>query len=318
MIRRALVLFYLAAVSAFCLLAGDRPGLAQSTLPLRLGVMPIEGAAQAFYAQDQGFFKAAGLDVTITVLPNGSSIVAAATGGSLDVGFGSPPPLILARQHDVPVRYIAYAPVYTGGPPLSAIMVAKGSPIRTGADLNGKIVAVGGLHDVGQYQVQAWIDQNGGNSATVQFIEMPYAQMGAALQAGRISAAGETEPFITSSKDVAQVIGSMNEAVAKHYLMAGWFSTDGFLKENPETARRFIAAMQQSARWANAHPKEATAILVRVTKINPDVAAVMARDYFDESSRPDPKLLQPVIDMLMKYGKLTPFAASDLLWTPPR
>jgi NitT/TauT family transport system substrate-binding protein len=294
------------------------PAAAQALLPVRLGVMPIEGAAQAFYAQELGFFKASGLDVSVTVLPNGSSIVAAATGGSLDIGFGSPPPLILARQHEVPVRYIAYAPVFTGGAPLSAIMVAKGSPIRTGADLNGKIIAVGGLHDVGQYQVQAWIDQHGGDSSTAQFIEMPYAQMAAALQAGRISAAGATEPFITSSKDVAQVIGSMNEAVAKHYLMAGWFSTDGFLKQNPETARRFIGAMQQSAKWANAHPKEATAILVRVTKINPEVAAVMARDYFDESGKPDPKLLQPVIDMLMKYGKLTPFTASDLLWTPPR
>jgi len=294
MLRRSLHFSALALGAAFSLLAGAAPSLGQTPLPLRLGVMPIEGAAQAFYAQEQGFFKAAGLDVTLTVLNNGSSIVAAATGGSLDIGFGSPPPLILARQHDVPVRYIAYAPVFMGGAPLSAIMVAKGSSIRTGADLNAKIVAVGGLHDVGQYQVQSWIDQNGGNSATVQFIEMPYAEMGAALQAGRISAAGETEPYITSSKGVAQVLGSMNAAVANHYLMAGWFSTDGYLQRNPETARRFIAVMQQTARW------------------------VMARDYFDESGRPDPKLLQPVIDMLMKYGKLTPFAATDLLWTPPR
>ncbi len=127
---------------------------AADLVPLRLGVMSIEGAAQAFYAQEQGFFKNAGLDVALTVLPNGSSIVAAATGGSLDIGFGSPPPLILARQHDVPVRYIAYAPVFMGGRPLSAIMVAKGSPIKSGADLNGKIAGRrSGLHDVGQYQV---------------------------------------------------------------------------------------------------------------------------------------------------------------------
>jgi NitT/TauT family transport system substrate-binding protein len=294
------------------------PAAAADPTPLRLGVMPIEGAAQAFYAQEQGFFKNAGLDVTLTVLPNGSSIVAAATGGSLDVGFGSPPPLILARQHDVPVRYIAYAPVFMGGRPLSAIMVLKGSPIKTGADLNGKIVAVGGLHDVGQYQVQAWIDKHGGSSSTVQFVEMPYAQMAAALQANRIVAAGQTEPFITASKGVADILGSMNEAVANHYLMAGWFSTDGFLQHNPDTAKRFIAAMQQSAKWANAHPREADAILVRYTKLSPDVLEVMARDTFDEAARPDPKLLQPVIDMLMKYGNLKPFSATDLLWQPPR
>ncbi len=129
---------------------------------------------------------------------------------------------------------------------------------------------------------------------------------------------GKTEPFITSSKDVADSLGSMNEAVANHDLMAGWFSTDGFLQRNSDTAKRFIAAMAQTAKWANAHPHEADAILVRYTKLSPDVLAVMARDKFDESTRPDPKLLQPVIDMLMKYGSLTPFSASDLLWQPPR
>jgi hypothetical protein len=34
--------------------------------------------------------------------------------------------------------------------------------------------------------------------------------------------------------------------------------------------------------------------------------------------RPDPKLLQPAIDLMMKYGKLSPFAPGDLLWTPGR
>lgn len=38
----------------------------------------------------------------------------------------------------------------------------------------------------------------------------------------------------------------------------------------------------------------------------------------DEAARPDPKRLQPAIDLMMKYGKLSPFAPGDLLWTPGR
>ena len=42
------------------------PVLAATLLPVRLGAMPIDTAAEAFYALDQGFFTAAGLDVTLT------------------------------------------------------------------------------------------------------------------------------------------------------------------------------------------------------------------------------------------------------------
>jgi NitT/TauT family transport system substrate-binding protein len=303
---------------AALLITSSTSSRAAELIPLQLGVMPIEGAAEAFYADQLGYFKANGLDVTVTVLPNGSAIIAGVVQGSLNIGFGSPPSLILARQRSLPVRYISYAPIFTGGAPLSAVMVAKNSPVKSGADLNGKIVAVAGLHDVGSYQVAAWIDKTGGDSTTVKFVEMPYSEMGVALDQGRVAAAGNTEPFITAAKDVARVVGNMNTAVAPRYLMAGWSSTDDWLQKHPDTAKRFIASMQQAARWANSHPKESAAILARITKISPDVIAVMARDQFDESARPDPRLLQPVIDLMMKYGKLAPFTATDLLWLPPR
>jgi len=293
------------------------PLAAQADGPaINVGAMPIAGAAQVFYAQEQGFFKAAGLDVNLIVLPNGAAIVAASTSGSVDIGFGSPSPLILAHLKGLPVRFITYASLYTGPPVTSALMAARNSAVRTGADLNGQPVAVNGLHDIGQFEVQAWVDRNGGNSETVQFVEMPYGTMMDALSRGRVAAASETEPWVSMATDGARVIGNLNDIVAPRYALAGWFATNSWLAANPQLAARFIAVMQQTARWANTHPKEAGALLQRYTKVTADVAVVVLKQLqFDDTGRADPKYLQPVVDMIAKYGKTPAFNAAELIWS---
>ena len=289
---------------------------AADPIALQLGAMPIDPSGEAFYGQDGGFFRAAGLDVHVTVLNNGSALAAATSAGTLDVGFGSPAPVILAHQRGLAVRFIAPAAIYTGPLPNSSLMVAKGAPIHSGADLNGKTVAVAGLHDLTQYSTQAWIDKNGGDSKTVAFIEVPYAEMGVALQQGRIAAGCVIEPYTTAVKAVAQTIGNLNEAIAHRYLLAGWFATEAWLARNAPVAERFVGAMSKIARWGNAHHRESAAILTTYTKIPPETIATMARSHYDESPRVEPPVLQPVIDVMVKYGSLKPVNAADLIWSP--
>jgi NitT/TauT family transport system substrate-binding protein len=140
--------------------------------------------------------------------------------------------------------------------------------------------------------------------------------MGVALAQGRIAAACVIEPFTSSIKSGARMLGNLNAAVASRYLLAGWFATEAWLAKNSDAARRFVSAMGQTARWANAHQRESAPILVRYTKILPEVAAVMARARYDDSPRVEPRVLQPVIDVMVKYGSLAPVAAADLIWTP--
>jgi NitT/TauT family transport system substrate-binding protein len=311
MTTRTAFLFALGAT-----MAAPVRALAAEPTALQLGAMPIDPAGEAFYGQDGGFFRAAGLDVKVTVLNNGSALAAATSSGSLDVGFGSPAPVILAHQRGLAVRFIAPAAVYTGPLANSSLMVAKGSPIRTGADLNGKTVAVAGLHDLTQYSTQAWIDKNGGDSKTIAFIEVPYAEMGVALQQGRIAAGCVIEPYTTAVKALAQTIGNLNDAIARRYLLAGWFATEPWLAQHTAVAERFVAAMSKIARWANTHHRESAAILTTYTKIPPETIATMSRSRYDENPRVEPDVLQPVIDVMVKYGGLKPMAATDLIWSP--
>ncbi len=288
------------------------PAGAATLLPVRLGVMPIDTAGQAFYAVDQGFFTAAGLDVTLTILNNGSAIAAAASAGALDIGFGSPSPVMQAHLSGLPIWFIAPGAVWDGNT-VAAIMVPKGSPIHSGADFNGKTMAVSGLHDLTSYTALAWIDRTGGNSASVQFVEIPYAQMGIALGQGRVSAALTIQPFSSQLSSDATSVGNLS--LSTHpYLLAGWFAMAPYIQQNPEAVRRFALAMRQAAHWANAHQKESAAILARYSKMDPAQVAQSTRAHYDEDARFDPQLLQPVIDVMVRYGKVAPIAPNNLIW----
>ncbi len=222
-------------------------------------------------------------------------------------------PLAQAHARGLNFRVIAPATIYNGTTPVNVIMVAKNSTVKTGADLNGQTVAVNGLRDLTQYEMQAWIDQNGGDVKTVKLIETPFSEMAAALEAGRVAAGILAEPFWTAALDTCRVIGNGSAPVGKHFMVTGWFGSTDWLTKNADTAKRMQAVMLQIARWANANHAATQAIVPKYTKITPEVAAHMVRAVLGET-RPDPALIQPVIDVAVKYGDLQPMRASELIW----
>lgn len=305
----------LAAAGALAVaLTAQRPARAQSGVPLELGAMPTDGSAEALYADDRGFFKDGGIDARLTVMTNTASLAAAVQGGTLEIGFGSIVPLAEARARGINFKIIWPAATFVGPPSPNLIMVAKTAPFKTAADLDGKTIAVNGLRDLTQYEVQAWIDRNGGDVRSVKLVEIPFSEMAAALAAGRVDAAILAEPFLTAAKSTARVLGDANVAIAPRYAITCWFATENWLAQRPDVARRFAAVMQQTSRWANRHRSETAAILSRRSKIPPEVSSTMSRSFYGES-RPEPAMFQPVLNAASRYGTLPPTNASDLIWT---
>jgi NitT/TauT family transport system substrate-binding protein len=293
------------------------PGLARAAdpTPVQLGTMGADGSAEPFYGVDHGFFKDAGLDVNITVMQNTAQLASAVAGNALEIGYGSVIPVAQAHLRGLEFRVIAPA-FEAGGPaPTNLLLVAKDSTIKTGADLNGLTVAVNGLRDLSQYETQAWIDQNGGDIKTVKLIEIPFPEMGVAVASGRVAAAISAEPFTTVALAGGQVrvLGNASSSVGKLYAATCWFATPAWLQANADAAHRFQSAMLKIAKWANANHAETEAIVLKYTKIAPEVAAKMARTTYGET-KITAALLQPVINLAVKYGGMDPVPAADLIW----
>lgn len=301
---------------ALCLLCAPHGAATAADMTvLRIGTVPIEPAADILYGKDQGFFKDVGLDVQVDILANGQNLLGAVSSGTYDISTSSTVAVAIARERGIPIRMIAPNSIHLNSAPTDLLMVAQNSPVRSARDLNGKTIAVSGLSNLPYVTVRAWLAKNGGDVSTMKFAEFPIPAMAEALQLGRIDAAVLTEPFITAAKNVARPLSSPYDVIAPKFVIAGWFATDTWLQQHPDLAKRFIAALRKTHDWANTHQKESAVILIRYTKLAPDVVAQMTRSVFGTTL--DPQLIQPVLDTAAASGMLPrPMTAADLIWEP--
>ena len=299
-------------------LAGTRGiAAAQSLIPVRIGVQPVESAGQAFYGLDLGWFRAAGLDVQLTPLSNGAELVAAVLSGSLDVGLSAVGSVAQAHVKGLNVKLIAPAGMYLSSAPTDVTMVAKDSTIHTAADLTGKTVAVNGIGNFLMYATQAWIDKNGGDSKRVKWIELPFSAMGDALAAHRVDAATLAEPFVSDAQPVARTLAFPLDVIASRCPATTWFANGSWLANQPAVAMKTVDVLRRSAIWANTHPKETGAILLRYTKIKPETLAAMTRSTYGTDLLVSE--IQPLIDAGVKYGDIDhALAANDIMWKAPK
>ncbi len=308
--------------SALGLLAafGAAPTIVRAQTPsaIKLGVIPIEPSAEAFYGSDMGFFKKHGLDVELQMMNNGASIAAAVASGALDVGFCDCVTIASAHARGVPFLYIAPGILNTDTAPTFGIVVAGNGPIHTAKDMNGKTFAVNAINNISHIPVLAWIDNNGGDSKTMKWIELPLPAIPDAIEAGRIDGGVEGEPFIQFAVSKGERAIFMDKgAIAPRFMLSGWFATKDWLAKNPAAAKAFIAAIAETAAWANANPAASAPILSKYSKTPVAVIEKMHRGLYAEQLRTTD--LQPIIDCAVKYGVIpSRYPASDLFYAPPR
>jgi NitT/TauT family transport system substrate-binding protein len=301
-----------ALLVAAALAAAPRIARAAGT-PMRIALLPIDTDSLPYYAQDLGYFEQAGIEPQISVIQAGSSVVSAIVGGSIDVGFTNVIALAAAHLHDVPIAAIAAAGIYEAHEtPTAAIVVPKTSAIRTARDFTGKTMACSGLKNLGQWAPAAWIDKNGGDSDAVKFVEMPFPDMPLALAQGRVDAAFPAEPFITLSKDSSRVFADAFAAVGPRFNLGVWVTSKPWADAHRPLVSAFAGVMSKTAQWSNANHPQSGAILAKYARLEPGVAASMAR--VPNATRLQAGDMQPVIDLATRYGTLpSPALAADTL-----
>lgn len=275
---------------------------------------PVDSAAEVFYAKDMGFFAKQGLEVNIEPGTNGSAMASAVASDAVDVGYSDLVTLAKAYLKGIPFVAIAPAALWTSFAPVAGLAVMSSSPIKNARDLDGKVIAIPGLATLAEYSPRAWIDQNGGDSSAVKFIEMPYSAMPAALTAGRIDAAYLSEPFLAVVKKDIRILGYTHNAVARQFLQSAWFTTPQWAKDHADLVKRFATAIRETAIWANQKGNQAKSagILAKYSKTDLAIIGSMERAQFAEQLTG--ALIQPAINVSAKYGKFDPFPADRLIY----
>jgi NitT/TauT family transport system substrate-binding protein len=302
-------------MAAAQLVAGGGAGAqdAQSA-PLRLGSTANDSYAEPFYADDQGLFRRAGLNVTVEAFPSGAAVTTALAGNAIDVGITNPISLANAVEHGLAFQFFAVAATYNREE--LALCVASDSPFRTAKDLDGKTIATTAVKDSNSLHVVAWIDGNGGDSSTVSLVEMPFSAMAPAVRRGTVAAAPIAEPALSQARKAGgiRVLGHPMDVYGKNFMVGGYFARTEYVAANLPLIRRLTAAIYATARWANDHPDESAAILAKYSRMDPDAVRTMNRAPYGTALRPG--MLQPYLDLGFKYGYVKRhFTATELIRT---
>lgn len=282
--------------------AGVVIGQAGRPSRLRVASTPNEEVTPILYAQSAGLFRAAGLDVDLQVISSGTAITAAVVGGAIDIGRASLFGVITAHVRGVPLVLVAPNAVAESSRAEGGLLVLAGSPIRTARDMNGKIVSAAALNDILVVSVRSWVDQGGGDSKSLQFVELTGSAVGTALDAGRVDAAAVVNPLLTQMLATGKYrsIGRPTDAVSPRFLAAAFVSTTDFVQRARATVTAFASAIDKASAYCNDHPQQTAQILADFLKLDLATIQQMARSRYDVTL--DPRDIQPEIDAAARYG----------------
>ena len=114
------------------------------------------------------------------------------------------------------------------------------------------------------------------DDSDIDFVELPFPDMNAAVESGDVDVAWQAEPFITlgAADGLVSVADPMYETTPSMPL-AGMFASQSWIEDNPELASAFYRAMQRSLEAASDDEAMRDAIAAN-TETPPEVVAELA------------------------------------------
>jgi NitT/TauT family transport system substrate-binding protein len=280
------------ALLAGCGSAGDGEEAAPAPVDLvevKVGLLPIVDVAPLFLGREKGFFAKRGMDLKTELAQAGPQIVPGVVSGKYHIGFANMTSLMLTHANKTPIQVVASGVASTGqaGLDYGAVVVPVDSPIRTAADLTGKTILVNAVGSIGDTTVRESVRKAGGDPKNLKFVAAPLPRMQADLEAGKGDAAWVVEPFLALTKGAGGRVVAWNYVdVAKGLTVAAYFTNTKLMRDNPDLVQRFVDAINESMRFANAHPDQIRRVMPTYMKIEEVLTAAMTLPFWpDEINR---------------------------------
>jgi NitT/TauT family transport system substrate-binding protein len=250
--------------------------------PITVGILPIAALAPLWYGIEQGYFEDEGLDVSTEIGSSGSQLAPAVLNGDYQFAVGEYLSIMQARENDVGVQVVANLTNGADAPDqaINALMVKADSGIETVDDLAGKTIAVNGLGGIEEIAVRAILDDQGVDSSGVEFTEVAFPEMNAAVEAGEADVAAQLEPFITLGEQAGLVnlLDPFYESIPGMPLGL-FFGSEEWLAENPDLAEAFVRALGRSIE-ASSDTEAMKETIVANTETDAELVDQIALDHW--------------------------------------
>lgn len=214
-----------------------------------------------YAAEEQGYFKEAGLKVNLITpagTDDGIKLVAA---GKADLAISYPKQIILARGENIPIKSVG-AIVRSS---LNQLMVRKDSGVKTLKDLEGKKVGYASF-DIDKETVKAMVAQAGGDPSKVEFVDVGYDLMPGietkqvdAIIGGYIN----HEKILLEKKGIElETFAPADFGVPNNYELA-FVASDDAIKNNNDTIQAFLGAAKKGFEYTQKNPDKALDLILK-------------------------------------------------------
>jgi NitT/TauT family transport system substrate-binding protein len=257
--------------AAGLVLAGSGAATAQTgRTPVRIGFVPVIGAASLYVMAGAGWAREAGLDIATTKFDSGPAGIQALASGTLDAMFIGVAPIAVARAKGVPVKVVAAAGLGGSGFAVSgalaaeferaggdaarafaAFRTAQGRPARIGALPPGGVPTVALHHWLRRI---ARVDP-----ADIQIAAMGIEAVQQAMLAGAVDGGTLLEPqlsIVLARNPALRVVGYARDFMPNSpgVVMA---VTEAFAAAHPDAVRQLIRLEMRATDLIRSRPDEA-------------------------------------------------------------
>ena len=181
-----------------------------------------------------------------------------------------------------------------------AILVKEDGPIASPKDLAGKTVAINTLRSMGDLLTMEAVEKDGGDPSAVKFVELPFPNMQAALEAGQVDAVWTPEPFMSIiDQGGAKILTRVGKDTITGHPTMMYFTSGNLIKSDPELVATMKKAINEAMDYAQANPDEVRQAAVDKLNVNPELAKTMILEDFGGPVRTDE--VKAMGDLMTKF-----------------
>lgn len=240
---------WITAVALLLSLAGP----AAAADKVKAAYVAIMHFAPLYLAIERGFMKEQNIEVEMQKVASGTEAMAFLSQGSLDVGgVGIGASTYNAFNKGFDLRIVGSAALQPWKDGSTVIIVRKdlrdSGKVKSVADLKGMKVAIaGGAGTTGAYFVARALKDAGLTVKDIEIVNLANPDIPLAIEKSSVAAALSASPYsdqiLAGGKGVVLAKDIAPGAMTTVYMYSG-----KFIKERPDTARRFMVALVQGAR----------------------------------------------------------------------
>ena len=321
MFRSALKGLLLAAGSASILAS---PLAAETKVRMYLDFL-VNGYHSPFYvAKEKGWYKEAGLDVTISPGKGTADSIKTVGAGNAEFGFPDFGALAKAVSEGVPLTALA---AFVHDTPSGIISFAD-KPVRTPKDLEGKTIAVAPFGATA-IMLPAFAKLSNVDTSKVKTVTYNFGAIVPSFLTGKVDASigyyfGEYLAARTESKNKEIVWLSLAKFGVKTYAN-GIVANNDFMAKDPKAVEAFVKTSVRALAYTFQHPDEAVGYAAKYTEtpaalLKEQLTLAMELMDTDEAKKTGYGVMTPekwasTQKLQVEFGGQKAVVADDKLWT---